>query len=145
MLARSIMRIPRRRRTCNYKMMSTYYTQNHEWFELTEYNIVKVGITKYASTEIGDIICIDMPYMVGDEIEAHEPICYLESVKAVSDITVPFNCKIVEINDDIELSSDIITRSPEKDGWLFKVEMLDTSVLEKLLTHDKYISFIKTV
>jgi glycine cleavage system H protein len=112
------------------------YTEEHEWLRV-DGDTVEIGITDYAQGELGDIVFVELP-SVGDQIERGESFGTIEAVKAVSDLYAPITGKVTEINDSLEDDPTVINRDPYGDGWMIKVEISDSSEIEKLLTADAY-------
>jgi glycine cleavage system H protein len=102
--------------------------ESHEWI-IIEDNIATVGITAYARKEIGEIVNLDLP-KVGRKVRLGEEICVIESTKSAIDIYSPLSGKIVEVNGALIKDVGLINRSPEKEGWLFKIEATDLKELE---------------
>lgn len=112
------------------------YSEEHEWVK-TEGNNVRIGITDFAQSELGDIVFVELPE-VGDEIEADEPFGSVESVKTVSELYAPVSGKVVEINEELEDSPEFVNESPFEKAWMIVVEPSDTSELENLMDASAY-------
>ena len=112
------------------------YTKSHEWIRV-EGDIAVVGITHHAQHELGDIVFVELPE-VDEEFDAEDECATIESVKAASDTYCPVSGKIVEVNEDLEDAPETINNSPYEEGWLFKVEMSDSSQLGSLMSADEY-------
>lgn len=112
------------------------YSEEHEW-ALVESGRVKVGITDFAQSELGDIVFVELP-QVGDTLEFGEPFGSVESVKTVSELYAPISGKVVEVNAALTDSPEKVNESPYGDGWMIVVEMSDASELDKLWSPDKY-------
>ncbi len=116
------------------------YAESHEWADLDEQNIVKVGITDHAQEELGDLVFIELPE-IGNRVSAGEQCAVVESVKAASDIYSPVSGVIVEVN-------GALLDSPEKvnddafSAWLFSVKIDNADELEKLMDADGYNAMI---
>ena len=119
------------------------YTEDHDWVSL-EGNIATIGITEYAAKELGDITFVEVP-AVDDEAAKGEVLTVVESVKAATDVFSPVNGKIVEVNEELEDSPQIINESPEGNGWICKIELEDTAVIDSLMTEEEYSTFIKSL
>lgn len=113
------------------------YSEEHEWAKV-DGNRVKIGITDFAQSELGDIVFVELPE-VGDSVEFGEPFGSVESVKTVSELYAPISGKVVEINANLEDSPEKVNESPYGDGWMIVVELADASELDKLWTADKYV------
>ena len=117
------------------------YSEEHEWV-LVEEDIALVGITDFAQEQLGEIIFLELPE-VGEHLQAGKPFGVVESTKAVSDIYAPVSGEVIEVNDDLPDSPDIINTSPYEDGWLVKVKLLDPSELDDLLDAGAYEEMIE--
>lgn len=112
------------------------YTEEHEWLRV-EGDAAEIGITDYAQGELGDIVFVELP-AVGDKVERGDSFGTIEAVKAVSDLYAPVTGKVTEINASLEDDPTVINRDPYGDGWMIKVELSDSSEIEKLLSADAY-------
>ncbi|MFV0544199.1 MAG: glycine cleavage system protein GcvH [Marinicella pacifica] len=113
------------------------YTASHEWLEKIETGRYRVGITEFAQDQLGDIVFVELPEM--DESYAQEDECgVVESVKTASDLYAPIGGTIVEINDALEETPELINDSPYDDGWIFVIEVDDESDLDNLLSAEDY-------
>ncbi len=112
------------------------YSEEHEWVK-TEDGNVRIGITDFAQSELGDIVFVELPE-VGDEIKTDEPFGSVESVKTVSELYAPLSGKIVEINSELEDSPELVNESPYEKAWMIIVEPQDTGEIDKLMTAEKY-------
>ncbi|WP_243387776.1 glycine cleavage system protein GcvH [Bacillus kexueae] len=112
------------------------YSEEHEWVKV-EGDKVRVGITDFAQSELGDIVFVELPE-VGDEIEANEPFGSVESVKTVSELYAPISGTVVEINEDLDDSPEFVNESPYEKAWMIVVEPKDMSEIEKLMTAEQY-------
>jgi glycine cleavage system H protein len=119
------------------------YSVEHEWLEkigVTEETmapIVKIGITNYAQSELGDIVYIDSIVTEGEILEAEESIASIEAVKTVSDLYAPVKCKLIEFNTEIESNPEIINEDAEGKGWIAKIEITYED-FESLMTEEDY-------
>lgn len=112
------------------------YSEEHEWV-LVEGNKVKVGITDFAQSELGDIVFVELPE-VGTEVTANEPFGSVESVKTVSELYAPVSGKVVEINTELEDAPELVNEDPYGKAWMIVIEMSDESELDKLLNAKQY-------
>ncbi|NLY79328.1 MAG: glycine cleavage system protein GcvH [Lysinibacillus sp.] len=112
------------------------YTKEHEWVKVED-GKVRIGITDFAQSELGDIVFVELP-QVGDELEINEPFGSVESVKTVSELYAPISGKVVEVNEELEDSPELVNESPYENAWMIVVEPADTSQLEELLTAEQY-------
>ncbi len=96
------------------------YTKSHEWVRV-EGDSVVIGITHYAQDQLGEVVFVELP-AVGDAVEAGEEMGTLESVKAVSEILAPLSGEVIEANEALEDSPDLVNQSPFDEGWLVKIK-----------------------
>jgi glycine cleavage system H protein len=113
------------------------YATSHEWVRNEGNGIVTVGITEHAQDLLGDMVFVELPE-VGDEVSTGDDICVAESVKAASDIYAPVSGEVIEVNEDLEDSPELVNSDAFGDGWLFKVKMEDEGELENLLDAEGY-------
>jgi glycine cleavage system H protein len=117
------------------------YTREHEWARI-EGDRATVGITDYAQEALGDIVYVDLP-AAGTAVSAGERFGEVESTKSVSDIYSPVSGRIVERNDDLDKSPEIINSDPYGRGWLVVVEVGDPSELDGLMDAESYSSLVR--
>ncbi|MBM7096977.1 MULTISPECIES: glycine cleavage system protein GcvH [Alteribacter] len=112
------------------------YSEEHEWVK-DEGDKVRIGITDFAQSELGDIVFVELPE-VGDEVEADEPFGSVESVKTVSELYAPVSGKVVEVNEELDDSPEFVNESPYEKAWMIVVEPSDASEKDKLMTAEQY-------
>src|SRR5271156_5751265 len=112
------------------------YSKEHEWVA-TEDSVATIGISDHAQDQLGEIVYIELP-AVGDKISKDDPFGVIESVKAVSDIYAPVSGTVVEVNEDLPESPEVVNEDPYGDGWLIKVKMNDPSDLDDLMDNQEY-------
>jgi glycine cleavage system H protein len=117
------------------------YATSHEWVRNEGDGTVTVGITEHAQDLLGDMVFVELPD-VGDAISTGDDVAVAESVKAASDIYAPVTGEVVEINEDLEDSPELVNSDAFGDGWLFKVKLDDASELESLLDAEGYANSI---
>jgi glycine cleavage system H protein len=116
------------------------YALSHEWAQIEDNNIVRIGITDFAQKELGDLVYVELPNL-GRNVVANESCATIESVKTASDISSPVSGEIVAIN-------QLVIDDPEKindsayEAWLFCVKATDLTEIEKLLSHTAYETMI---
>ena len=118
------------------------YATSHEWVRNEGDGTVTVGITEHAQDLLGDMVFVELPE-VGDEVSTGDDICVAESVKAASDIYAPVSGKVIEVNEELEDSPELVNSDAFGEGWLFKVQMEDASELEALLDAEGYANSIE--
>jgi glycine cleavage system H protein len=116
------------------------FTKDHEWARV-ENNIVTIGITDFAQSELGDIIFVEFPE-IGDKVDVGSSAGTIEAVKTVTDIFSPVKGKIIEINNGIDNSPEVMNTDPYGDGWLMKIELTDEDCSSELMSPSEYESFV---
>ncbi|MFJ7676596.1 glycine cleavage system protein GcvH [Peribacillus sp. NPDC097284] len=116
------------------------YTKEHEWVK-TEEGTVRIGITAFAQSELGDIVFVELPE-VGSELKANEPFGSVESVKTVSELYAPISGKVIEINEELNDNPEFVNESPFEKAWMIVLEPSDSSEVEKLMSANEYDSLI---
>lgn len=117
------------------------YSEEHEWVK-TEGEQVRIGITDFAQSELGDIVFVELPE-VGYEVTADEPFGSVESVKTVSELYAPISGKVVAVNEDLSDSPEFVNESPYEKAWMIVVEPSDSAELENLMTAEQYEEMVK--
>lgn len=108
------------------------YTEEHEWVRRLEPTRVRVGITDYAQSQLGDVVFVQLPGTDADAA-AGEGIAEIESTKSVSDIYAPFAGKVVAVNELLDAEPETVNADPYGDGWLFELEVEDAATLDAAL------------
>ena len=116
------------------------YTREHEW-ALDENDRIKVGITDYAQDQLGDVVFVDLPEP-GTEVEAGRPMGEVESTKSVSDVYSPITGRVVDRNEEVANSPELINSDPYGAGWLVVIEGTQGD-LDELLDVEAYRAFIE--
>ncbi|WP_102143825.1 glycine cleavage system protein GcvH [Mycobacterium hubeiense] len=98
-----------------------YYTAEHEWVLRTGDDTVRVGITDYAQSALGDVVFVQLPD-VGADVTAGESFGEVESTKSVSDLYAPVTAKVVAVNGDLEGSPQLVNSDPYGEGWLVELQ-----------------------
>lgn len=112
------------------------YTEEHEWARL-DGDRITVGITDYAQDALGDVVYVDLP-ATGTRVEAGQPFGEVESTKSVSDLYAPVSGVIVERNEALESSPELVNSDPYEQGWMVVIEVEDTSAVDGLLDAAAY-------
>jgi glycine cleavage system H protein len=99
-----------------------HYTADHEWVRRTGDNTVRVGITDFAQSSLGDVVFVQLPD-VGTEVAAGESFGEVESTKSVSDLFAPVSAKVVAVNSDLDGNSQLVNSDPYGAGWLLDLEV----------------------
>jgi glycine cleavage system H protein len=116
------------------------FTKEHEWV-YREGDVAVIGISEYASTELGDIVYIELPES-GTTVQQMDPIGTIEAVKTVAELFSPVSGEVVEINQSIVDHPEIVNRDPHDEGWFIKVKMSDASELDVLFSHAEYEEYL---
>ena len=116
------------------------YTKEHEWLRI-EGDLVVVGITEHAATQLGDVVFVELPE-VETVVTAGDEVCVIESVKAASDILAPVDGEIVEVNQKLVDSPALVNEDPTGAAWMFKMKIDDLSVLDDFMDEDEYNDYI---
>ena len=113
------------------------FTATHEWVLDNGDGTVTMGISNQAQALLGDVVFVDLPD-VGDATEAGEAFSLVESVKAASDLYAPVTGEVVEINEDLQDSPELVNESPYSAGWIVKIKLADVAELDNLLSSEDY-------
>ena len=116
------------------------YTKDHEWIKI-DGNEALIGITDFAQQELGDIVYVEIE-TEGEELSIGDVFGTVEAVKTVSDLFMPVSGKIMEVNANLEAEPEVVNTDPYEKGWMIKVEIMDGSALDDVLSADEYSSLI---
>ena len=114
------------------------YSKSHEYLNV-QGNHGTIGITSYASSELGDVVFVDLPE-AGKTYKAGDKFGVIESVKSVSDLYIPCDGKILEVNKDLNDHPEYVNQDPYNKGWMIKVEFTASS--KELISADEYSKFV---
>lgn len=120
--------------------MTRYFTQEHEWIEV-EGQTGTVGITDYAQGQLGDITFVELP-AEGATVAKGDSVSVVDSVKAASDVYTPVSGRVTEANPALADEPELVNSDAEVGGWLFRVELSDTSELDALMDETAYKAFV---
>lgn len=112
------------------------YTKDHEWIRV-EGDEAVIGITDFAQRELGDIVFVDIN-SVGEEVEANEVFGTIEAVKTVSDLFLPVQATVLEVNSAIDASPELVNSDPYGEGWIIRVKLSNVDDIADLLSADQY-------
>lgn len=112
------------------------YTEDHEWIK-ADGNTATIGITEFASSELGDIVFIEIETM-GETLSKGDTFGTVEAVKTVSDLFMPTSGEVVEINPALADNPEIVNKDPYGEGWLIKIKLSDASSLDDLMSAAEY-------
>jgi len=117
------------------------YHKEHTWVKLSGKKVT-IGITDYAQDALGDILYIDLPE-VDTDVEANSEIGEIESTKATSSIISPVSGRVIEANENLSESPEIINEDPYGKGWIAILEIDDTSELDDLMDASEYTKYVE--
>lgn len=112
------------------------YTKDHEWV-LVEGDIATIGITDFAQRELGDIVFVEIE-TVGETLEKEAVFGTVEAVKTVSDLFMPVSGEVLEMNNSIGSTPEVVNSDPYGKGWMIKVKLTNTGDLSSLLSAEDY-------
>jgi glycine cleavage system H protein len=118
-----------------------YYSQDHEWVKV-EGDTATVGITEFAQKQLGDVVYIELP-AIGADLDVHQTIGVVESVKAVSDVYSPVAGKVLAVNEALNDAPETLNQDPHGKGWIIKLKVKDKADLEKLMNASDYEKFLE--
>ena len=113
------------------------YTEDHEWIRIEDDGTAVIGITEFAQHELGDIIFVDVN-TIGQSLSKGEVFGAVEAVKTVSDLFLPIDGEILELNTAVEKSPELLNSDPYGDGWIIRLKPSDSSQKDALLTANAY-------
>ena len=117
------------------------YTKEHEWARAEGETRIRVGITDFAQDALGDVVYVDLPE-VGVSVVADQPFGEVESTKSVSDVFSPVSGTVVERNQGLEDTPELVNEQPYADGWLVVIDA-DPSQLDALMDAAAYRAFVE--
>jgi glycine cleavage system H protein len=113
------------------------YTKDHEWVKMLDDNTALVGITDFAQSELGDIVYVDIN-TVGKTLQAEEVFGTVEAVKTVSDLFLPIDGTIAEVNSALEKQPELVNNDPYGEGWMIKVTASNPADVDALMNAEAY-------
>ena len=117
------------------------YSKEHEWLRVESDNVVVIGITEFAAESLGDVVFVELPD-VGADLSQFDKMGEIESVKAVSDLFTPVGGKVLERNEQLIDSPQLVNENSFDSGWMLRIQLSDTSELDKLLSAEEYEAFL---
>lgn len=123
-------------------LVGLYYTESHEWLRI-EGESAYVGLSDYAQHSLGDIVYVELPE-IDEEFDAGEAFGAIESVKAASDMYLPIGGEVIEVNEALEESPELINEDAYE-NWIIKIKISDIAEVEKLMKPDKYEEFLESL
>ena len=118
------------------------FLDSHEWIKVDD-NTVIVGISDHAQNELGEVVFVELP-AIGDEFISGDEAAVVESVKAASEVYTPISGEVIEVNDTLEETPELVNTSPYEEGWFFKLEVSDENLgsIDSLMTAEEYSSML---
>lgn len=113
------------------------YTKDHEWLRDNGDGTATIGVTEFAQSELGDIVFVEIND-IGTTVNKDDIFGTVEAVKTVSELFMPVDAEILEINNQLESNPELVNQDPYGDGWMVKVKMRDESQMSDLLDADGY-------
>jgi len=113
------------------------YTKDHEWLQPAGDGVALVGITDHAQQSLGDIVFVELP-KIGARFAAGASFGVVESVKAASDLYMPLEAEIIEVNSALETMPELVNQVPYAGGWMLKVRVIDSAAVNQLLDAAAY-------
>jgi glycine cleavage system H protein len=118
------------------------YTKDHEWLKMVDDKTAIIGITDFAQHELGDIVFVDIN-TIGKTLNAEEIFGTVEAVKTVSDLFLPVDAKILEVNSDLSNNPELVNEDPYEKGWMVKIEVNNVADINNLLSAEAYEQMVK--
>ncbi len=118
------------------------YTREHEWIRVSD-NTGTVGITDFATKELGEVVYVELP-KVGDKFRSGDAFGNVESVKAVSELFIPCGGEVIDVNEDLGNSPEILNEDPYTKGWLIQIRLNDPSETTELMSAEEYDEYTKS-
>ena len=112
------------------------YTREHEWARLED-GLVTVGITSYATEQLGDVVFVELP-AVGKKFEAAKPFGVVEAVKTVSDLYAPISGEVTAVNGELAANPALVNQQPYGEGWMIRLKPRDAGDFGRLLSSQDY-------
>ena len=116
------------------------FTKDHEWLNL-QGDLAIVGITDYAQSQLGDIVFVEMPEL-STNLTASESFGAIEAVKTVADLFAPVSGEVIEINENLDSSPDLVNSDPYNEGWIVKLKIDNIDEINELMNYDEYHEYI---
>lgn len=122
-------------------MSEIRFTEQHEWVRL-DGDVVTVGITRYATEQLGDVVYVELPE-AGRKVGQGGEAAVVESVKAASEVYAPVAGEVTGANEELAAEPAKVNADPEGEGWFFKMKIADRGEFAKLMSEAQYADFVK--
>lgn len=119
------------------------YASSDEWLSV-EGNIATMGVTDYAQDQLSDVVFFEVIVSVGDTITKDTIVATIESVKAAADVKSPVSGKVIEINEELANTPEMINSDPFGVAWMLKLEITDTNEVDAMMDANAYTAFCET-
>jgi glycine cleavage system H protein len=119
------------------------YSKTDEWVKIEE-NTVTIGITDYAQHQLSDIVYIEVSLSIGDQVKKNSPCATVESVKAAADVNLPVSGKVLEVNESLSSSPEMINSDPYGKAWMVKIEFVKPDEISELMDAQAYESYCQS-
>ena len=119
------------------------YASTDEWLKV-EGNIATLGVTDYAQDQLSDVVFFEVIVEVGDSLEKGDIVGTIESVKAAADVSLPASGKVIDVNEALANTPELINSDPFGEAWMLKVELNDPAEVETLMDAEAYASYCGT-
>lgn len=116
------------------------YTSTDEWVKV-DGNIATIGISDYAQEQLSDVVFVEVVVSVGDTVKKNDIAATVESVKAAADVNFPVSGKVIEVNEDLPQSPELVNSDPFEKAWMVKIELSKPSELDNLMDPQSYAQF----
>ncbi|MQA10859.1 MAG: glycine cleavage system protein GcvH [Pseudonocardiaceae bacterium] len=113
------------------------YTEEHEWVASPTNGSVRIGVTDYAQTQLGDVVFVQLPE-TGQKVAAGDSLGEIESTKSVSEVYAPLDGEVTAVNDALAETPELINSDPYGEGWMFEIALDDEAALDTLLDAEAY-------
>jgi glycine cleavage system H protein len=121
--------------------LTVHYTKEHDHLRQKGTRVI-IGISHYAQEQLGDVVYLELP-PVGKSLKKGEDAVVIESVKAASEVKAPATGSVVEVNEKVNASPELVNADPEGEGWLFVLDLLEGEKLEDTMTPEDYQAYLK--
>ncbi|WP_322552674.1 glycine cleavage system protein GcvH (plasmid) [Priestia megaterium] len=118
-----------------------YYSKDHIWVKVED-NRVRLGITDFAQTTLGEIVFLDLPEE-GNSVTINNSFGDVESIKTTSELIAPFNGQILKVNTELEDSPEYVNESPYDRGWMLEVQMDNVDDIQHLMRAKEYEDYVQ--
>ncbi|EAY31354.1 glycine cleavage system protein GcvH [Microscilla marina] len=118
------------------------YTKEHEWIRLEEDNTAVIGITAHAQSELGDVVYVEIE-TEGEELEKDAVFGTVEAVKTVADLYLPAEGTVLEVNEKLADTPELVNQDPYGEGWMIKMKFANIADAEELLSVTDYKALVE--